>query len=98
MNIKHGDIITLADGQQAKVSLEIVKKVTELVVNKALNNSLPANSFVNISVEAEKTLPAKSEIGLIPAEAVSPKRSAINFVACFRPVFAPKESAAKFLT
>lgn len=33
MNIKHGDIITLKDGTKAKVSLEIMEKVTELTVN-----------------------------------------------------------------
>lgn len=33
MNIKHGDIITLKNGTKAKVSLEIMEKVTELTVN-----------------------------------------------------------------
>jgi hypothetical protein len=35
MNIKHGDIITLENGDTAEVSLKIIaKKVTELIVNK----------------------------------------------------------------
>ena len=35
MNIKHGDIITLDNGDVVKVSLEVIqKKVTELIPNK----------------------------------------------------------------
>ena len=35
MNIKHGDIITLDNGDTVKVSLKVIsKKVTELVVGK----------------------------------------------------------------
>lgn len=35
MNIKHGDIITLENGDTVKVSLEIIKsKVTELIPSK----------------------------------------------------------------
>jgi hypothetical protein len=36
MNIKHGDIITLENGDNVKVHLEIItKKITELKVNKS---------------------------------------------------------------
>ena len=34
MNIKHGDIVTLDNGDTVKISLEVIKKITQLTQGK----------------------------------------------------------------
>ena len=61
MNIKHGDIITLDSGDTARVSLEIIKKITQLTVGKKYELQY-TGQFCHIATTREKTVSNEREL------------------------------------